>query len=252
MMGKTHKLGGVTAAFGGHLWLQSTGMSLPFIHPIVELAVIYPFAIYGSTAPDLDHNIRAIPSRDPVSLLGWGVLHSTNRLRKSMPNKRSPLYFALGCCDAKHRSWQTHSELTLAVLLFFAWFMTQPSLAGLIFGPNYRASAPIAALIVTGLALGQISHIVLDGITKDGVPFVTGMILKRTLKLPMPTRIRFVPENSKYFKTGEEFEDLVNKVLRIVTWVLCFLVVLTILFPEYSLGDMVNWLEIQFKSSLKS
>lgn len=61
-MGKTHAKGGQVAALGGYLWLQNSGvMSQVPVPGYVGLLIIYPFAVWASTAPDLDHGKNSAP-----------------------------------------------------------------------------------------------------------------------------------------------------------------------------------------------
>lgn len=88
MMGKTHAKGGQVAALGGYLWLQNSGvMSQVPVPGYVGLLIIYPFAVWASTAPDLDHGKNSTPSHDVVSKAIWYVLHATTNLRKGMRPK---------------------------------------------------------------------------------------------------------------------------------------------------------------------
>lgn len=238
MMGDTHRLGGAAAAFAGYLAVQNQGITITNIHPAIELLAIYPYAIYGSTAPDMDQNERAIPHRDPFNKTLWHILHLGNKPRKHM-SKKSPVYHVLAPFDCKHRSWQTHSELTLLVLAFFTWAMLQPEIVMGVFGKAYAATGPVAALIGVGLCLGLMSHIILDSITKEGIPLVSGMIVKKVSGVKhFPDRLRFVPEKSQYFKTGDDFEKKVNSVLKALLWVQFLLVLISIFPPHYTVSEL--------------
>ena len=113
MQGKTHRIGGVLCAATGYVLLSSKGLLLKDVNPLLQLAVMYPFAIYGSVMPDLDHHWESAPVRDPVS---WGinkVLH--------LANGKSNIAKPLKLFDAKHRSWQTHSDIFLILLIQFPY-----------------------------------------------------------------------------------------------------------------------------------
>lgn len=53
MMYKTHKMGGALFMFAGFKYLETKGMLLPDVNPLVQLMIMYPASSWGSTAPDL-------------------------------------------------------------------------------------------------------------------------------------------------------------------------------------------------------
>ena len=105
MQGATHRAGGVTAMLVGYTYLRSKGFPLVDNAPIASFVAMYPFAIWGSTASDLDHypgsvwdeakligarHGHTIPSQDIVSRTFSHLLHLTTPLRKAgMVNPRS-------------------------------------------------------------------------------------------------------------------------------------------------------------------
>ncbi len=49
----THKAGGAFAMLVAFQYMRSKGMLLDDISPLVQLAIMYPSASFGSTLPDL-------------------------------------------------------------------------------------------------------------------------------------------------------------------------------------------------------
>lgn len=224
MQGKTHRLGGVNAALGGYLALHHTGMTLPDVSLLVQLAVVYPFAMYGATASDLDHHIGSIPSRDPVSILAHKALHITTPYRKRYKNvkkvRESFPYKLAGLFDARHRSWQTHSEFSMVFSIGVLWYTC--------FSENaifHGIDAIILALIMAGLNLGLMAHIFLDGITPEGIHLVTGMLVNGVVgKKVLPEKIKVVPNNS-WFATGNQWEAIWCKLLTISAYLMLFYII---------------------------
>lgn len=204
MEGKTHVIGGISAALTGTLLSQNgvtvtplwggEGMShtlTAFEYTTACFTVLvstYVFSMVGAKIPDQDHNARAMPYRDPLGKLVWRALH---------PGSMIP---ALKRFDAKHRSWQTHSDLTLLVLLGANIALY----SGMLPIPANSPIGGIWSIIFLGLSLGVFSHLFLDTITKEGVWLVVfGVIPNKIFRARvLPEKFRLVPKRSKYFKTG--------------------------------------------------
>ena len=60
MTGKTHRVGGMLCVLGGFTILDSKGMLLGNVSPMIQLVMMYPFALYGSVVSDLDHHVKSI------------------------------------------------------------------------------------------------------------------------------------------------------------------------------------------------
>lgn len=214
MMGQTHRVGGMLCALAGYTYLESRGMLIADVSPLVQLAVIYPFAIYGSTFPDLDHNPDSIPSKDIVSIMVNKILHLTSGIReRSGKELKGPL----AVFDARHRSWQTHSDLFLliCIILSISW----------VGGSVSTANGIILKLVATGFILGLVSHMVLDIITPAGIWCVGAVLIsKATKRRKFPVKIHLVP-HSKFFATGGTWETIV----RYFMWVVCVLLMVRII-----------------------
>lgn len=215
MTGKTHRVGGMVCVLGGYTLLQSKGMLLGNVSPLVQLVVMYPFAIYGSIVSDLDHHWQSAPSRDIVSLFINKILHLTSGVTDNM-SESSTSYKLLLVFDAKHRSWQTHSDLFLIIMIILSSKLMDAS--------TVTADVAIIRLIAMGLILGIISHLFLDMLTPEGIWSITSSFIRKITKSKeVPQKISLVP-NSKFFRTGGAWESIV----RTIMWVICLLLFLKI------------------------
>ena len=228
MEGKTHRIGGTVCAMAGFVTLKDSGylLSSELISPALQFLVIYTAGIYGGMWPDNDHHWESSPLKDPASWLQNKVMHIANapykRLDEKMSSKqkkRSMLYKTLKFMRCIHRSWQTHSEFTLLMIL---WLMMSPTLLGF----TGRFDSVLWLLIVTGFGLGVISHIILDMLTTEGVRFALGVFIKVFFpSAPIFTTIRLVPGISA-FKTGSEWEMAIRKALSLIQYALLIMVLL--------------------------
>lgn len=214
MTGQTHRVGGMLCALAGYTYLESRGMLIANVSPLVQLAIIYPFAIYGSTFPDLDHNADSIPSKDIFSVMVNKVLHLTSGIReKSGKELKGPMRVF----DAKHRSWQTHSDLFLIICIVLFMSLINEN-AG-------TANGIILKLVATGFILGLVSHMILDVITPSGIWCIGSTVVSKVSKQKrIPVKIHLVP-HSKFFATGGAWETLV----RYAMWAICILLMLRII-----------------------
>lgn len=236
MEGKTHYVGGAVATLAGYLVLSESGrlLSTDIVSPAFQFLIIYTGGMYGGRLPDVDHHSGSNPMKDPVGVFINKVLHIFNgpleRLEKSMEKskdkrenariRRSLRYRLLRFLACKHRAWQTHSEFTL--LLLYLLYKT-PAMLGL--GVNGMVDKVILDLFVTGLALGVISHIVLDAMTYEGSVFAIGTFIKTMWpSTKMITNIRVVPK-IKTFTTGSNYEKVVRFILIQCQFVLMALVI---------------------------
>lgn len=215
MTGASHRVGGMLAALAGYSILHSKGMLIADVNPVLQLAVIYPFAIYGSVFPDLDHGKDSIPSQDICSIAVNRLLHLSTSLRDKNGKQKLPV---LSVFDAKHRSWQTHSDLFLLVTLALS--------VSLISGYAGSANGIILRLVATGFILGVISHLILDMLTTDGIWSIVVVLLRRVFNLKnLPSKIHLVPK-SGFFATDGPWEGLVRRIM----WVLNIILFIRILY----------------------
>lgn len=209
MTGKTHRAGGVVAAMVGFTLLRDKGLLFNNINPLVQFAIIYPFAYWGSTASDLDHNPDSIPSKDIVSKAINKVLHLTEKI----DNGKNPI---TGILNAKHRSWQTHSIEIFALLILLLHNILHSKVTSI-----GDADMLIVSLILMGIVIGMMAHLILDVITPSGIVIATTSLLNKAFNLNLPTKIHLVP-NAKFFATGGAWETLIYHILNISS-VLCFI-----------------------------
>lgn len=215
MTGKTHRVGGMLCVLGGFTYLESKGLLLRNVNPLLQLTVMYPFALYGSIVSDLDHNANSIPSKDIVSVAINRVLHLTSGLNESTGGKNK----VFGLLDAKHRSWQTHSDLFLVALMYALYQMVMETKLATV-------ESVIWSLVGMGFILGVISHLVLDMITPEGIwSFILVGISKVTGKKLIPKKLRLVPD-SKFFSTGGPWESLIRNIL----WICCVVLFIRLIY----------------------
>lgn len=215
MTGKTHRVGGMLCVLGGFTYLESKGLLLRNVNPLLQLTVMYPFALYGSIVSDLDHNANSIPSKDIVSVAISRVLHLTSGLNESTGGRNK----VFGILDAKHRSWQTHSDLFLVALMYALYQMVMETKLATV-------ESVIWSLVGMGFILGVISHLVLDMITPEGIwSFILVGISKVTGKKLIPKKLRLVPD-SKFFSTGGPWESLVRNIL----WICCVVLFIRLIY----------------------
>lgn len=251
MQGPTHRAGGVTAALTGFLMFRTTGVPVE-VSGLAALTVLYPFALWGSTCPDLDHSPGSlwdsvklagkrgggsIPSKDPVSRGLSHLLHLTKRPRAAFP-KRSRMHQLLGLLDCKHRSWQTHSEVPALLTMFMIWTVQSWEVT---------PSSLIYQLALTGILWGIVAHLALDLLTPEGLPFATGLFINRFLlkRKVLPERIKIIPHvppkvkgEPGFFSTGGPWEkQIVYNILHAVNLVL----LLWVLYLEF----FRDWISLQ-------
>lgn len=202
MQGNTHRVGGALSCLLGYTILYNKGMVMQDVNPLLQLTVMYPFAIYGSVVSDLDHNWNSAPAKDPISKGINGLLHLTTGIRKKTGSK-NPI---LSVLDAKHRSWQTHSDLFLFVFVALGIFLSG--------GDISNANTIILKLVLMGFVLGLISHLVLDSLTSAGIWCIIPSIIGRRR-----VAFRLVPK-TKFFATGGSWELIVRTIMYFVIIIL--------------------------------
>ena len=221
MTGETHRAGGFLCSVIGFALLKENNLLLPDIHEGLQWLMLYPFCMWGSVAPDLDHNSHAIPLKDPPSKLINKVLHIGAPLENvSAHNKKSTAYKVGHILNAHHRSWQTHSDLTLFLVLFALYK---------ILSSQWKVGAMNAILlqiVLAGICIGLIAHFFLDMLTTEGVWSILLSCFSMAFR-KKPIKLHFVPK-LKFFHTGDEWEEFVRKVINVCNWIGMFWLIYTI------------------------
>lgn len=237
MTGDTHKAGGMFVSVVGFYLLKKNGLLLQNANEGLQWLMMYSFTMWGSIASDLDHNKHAIPSKDIPSRAVNTVLHITEPIKRSMEKhkskaelKKSVVYNVANTLCAKHRSWQTHSDLTLFILLFLLNMLFHNSSLGVL-------DHSFLLIILMGVSLGVIAHLFLDILTPEGI-WLIGFKVLNIIRLhfnprakKLPEKLRLVPK-AHFFATGESWEEFVQKVLKVLTVLSIIYLVITLLLPN--------------------
>ena len=252
MTGETHRAGGMFCSVVGFVLLKNNGLLLQDVNELVQFAVIYPFCMWGSTASDLDHNPESCPSRDIVSTCINRALHITTPIYRkldesltSAQKRTNVIYKVSKLLSANHRSWQTHSDLTLFLFLYILYRILHNNLSSSL---NVIDNV-ILSLVMIGITLGIISHFVLDMLTPEGVWCTIGVILNKLVGIVRRHKVKLFPEKlhvvpkSKFFATDSNWEMFIQKVLKVLTVVAVIYLVGWVIFPQ--LGDIIPY-EISF------
>ena len=239
MTGKTHRAGGMLCSIVGFSLLQKNGLLLQDVSIWSQWLVIYPFCMYGSIVSDLDHHWDACPNKDYPSWLINKALHITKPIKDNMEQtmpasarKDNLLYKFASIFSASHRSWQTHSDLTLFCMLYLLNAIMSGRFSNL-----GAVDVSILSLVLIGLCLGIIAHFILDIITPDGVWVVGLVLLEKFLRLfspriNIPKKLHLVP-HGEFFATGGKWEEFIQKVLKILTFVALAWFLLNALVPNW-------------------
>lgn len=183
MMGRTHKVAGCCAMMGTFIFLWEKGLLVSDLHPLVQLAIMYPAASWGSTMPDLDQSsLQTIPEKTPMSV---------------------GLYYLLHIGKIKHRSWQTHSILTIGLLLLTLFGLVVSAYSFSWLGTSI-ATYQIVTLIIAGFGVGVLSHLLTDFLTYEGIQLVPGVWLH--------------PLHFDAFKTGTIYEKIVRGLFYVASF----------------------------------
>ncbi len=223
MTGKTHRQGGMLVSIIGFAVLKEQGLLLPDVNIGLQWLIMYPFCYWGSTASDLDHHWDSCPSKDYPSWAINKALHLTAPIEEAFDatltkgqKDRNVIYKVSRLFNAHHRSWQTHSDLTLIVMLYLLDCVSHGRFATL-----GAVDTSILTLILMGICIGIVAHFLLDMITPDGIVSVVGTTANaifKKVKLPihLPERIRLVPR-TQFFATGGKWEQIIQILLKIGT-----------------------------------
>lgn len=225
MMGKSHRLGGALAMLGTFEYMRYNGMLLPDLHPLMQLAIMYPASAFGAVVPDVDHHKGSNPVNTPAGEIFHWAVHFPTRLNKrfnmkqvgvitdpesgkTKPKLKARVDWIDKLVPLKHRAWQTHSILVTGSALFFLWALVT------YLATQYNTiDTTLLRMIVFGFIVGVVSHLILDAMTTDGIYIL------------MYKKIRIVP-NNPIFKAGGTFETVVFKrVATAIFWAVTFIMI---------------------------
>lgn len=231
MTGKTHKQGGLLISIIGFAMLRHYNLLYSNISLFTQWLVMYPFCVWGSMASDLDHHWMSCPQKDYVSWIINKVLHITAPIQKGIEKaggKKDLSYKVVKLLNASHRSWQTHSDLTLFIMIWLIYELINKK-----FSIFNELDIIILSIVLTGVALGIIAHLFLDILTPEGIWLIGFAIINRVLgKKILPEKLHIVP-HMKFFATGQDWEKFIQKVLKIATWVSLVWFLITIFIPNW-------------------
>lgn len=242
MTGKTHKMGGMLVSVVGFTVLKKNGLLLPDVNEGIQWLAMYPFCMWGSIASDLDHHWDSCPSKDIPSWFIHKALHITEPVYKMLDNKLSTsekkssiMYKLSKFLTARHRSWQTHSDLTFVLMLWLLYSLINGK-----FNMFTGTEVLLLTLILTGVCLGIVAHFILDLLTPEGVWSTIVVLINRFIlkgKLPRSyEKWHFVPK-MRCFATGSSWEDFIYKVLKVLT----VIAVVYLLFDMFNLFDLIPY-----------
>lgn len=238
MTGKTHKMGGMFISVVGFSMLRNNGLLSPDMSEGLQWLVMYPFCMWGSIASDLDHHWDSCPSKDIPSWFIHKLLHITEPVYRRLNNKMSDsqkksslVYKVSRFFNARHRSWQTHSDLTFVMMLYLLYSIISGR-----FEFFNQTDILVLTLVITGICLGIVAHFILDLLTPEGVWNTIAVLLNKfILKGKLPRNLEkwhFVPK-MKCFATGSSWEDFIYKVLKFLTVISVVYLLVSVFFPSY-------------------
>jgi membrane-bound metal-dependent hydrolase YbcI (DUF457 family) len=209
MLYKTHKVGGSVAMMVGFSYLQGKGLLVENINPLFQLAVMYPYASWGATAPDLDHHDTSIKEQTPFNLF-------INKILKLF--------------GINHRGI-THSVKHVLIPSLLLLVLADVILAKLSLEISFEMV--FLRLMTFGALLGVVSHLLLDSLTYSGLPVDPLLSDKKKIK-----KFRLVPRKS-FFSVGGVWEKSICRFLYIILGVLLINILLNY-YMGYSVFDLVK------------
>lgn len=231
MTGKTHKAGGALCALVGMQVLSRNQLFVKDVSPIIQFLISYPYTLWSCTAVDLDHAWSSVGDKNPVNYAINRILHVFNPILESYDkvvkttgllkiSKRK--YSLIKLLAVKHRSWQTHSDLTLALLFVLLRNVVD---ANSIFSKVSIYDVKILTICLTGIIIGSISHLILDIITTEGIPSIILTVIKhlyykirrKKIKEIEFVNLSIVPKNGK-FSVADTYEEIVYKTIKATTY----------------------------------
>lgn len=219
MTKKTHESGGMLFSVIGFYLLSSRNLLLSDVNIILQWLIIYIFCQWASTLSDNDHHWASCPHRDFLGFIVYFLIHIGSPILKLLVkcgvSKSSKLYKFVSLFTAKHRSWQTHSDLTLFCIVYCLFKIMRGEILQL-----NAVDTAIASLVLMGISMGVLAHLVLDAITPKGIWLFIPMIInlfRGDNKKVIKDKLVLVPK-SEFFSTGGSWEEIVRKFLIVSTY----------------------------------
>lgn len=225
MVEKTHKAGGTLLAVVGLQIMSKHNLLIEDINPALQFIVEYPFVIWGSIAPDFDRDWEGIGNKNFINYYINKILrlfnpiydkYSEDKCRGVKVNARKFKIAKMLSC--RHRSWQTHSDISFIILVLTYIGMIKGSL---FLSKVETNDSKLILLCYTGVIIGILSHYILDALTRDGldliIPTIVRNFIRKKLKMgrkEKKVKFRLVP-NSELFSCGD-FKGYEGKVYSIV------------------------------------
>lgn len=233
MTGRTHRTGGMLCAMVGFLFLRANNLLYGNIQPLLQLMIMYPFAVWGSICSDLDHHWSSCPDKSIFSRIINFLLHIgkpvEDRVKGTALEKNKGVKVFCTLFNARHRSWQTHSDVTLIVMLVLLKHILDGNLLGWALS---KQDIVLASLLVTGIVMGVMAHFIYDMLTPEGIMLVGCTLINRAAgRHILPEKVRLVPK-AGIFATGGSWETFIRKLSQIATWIVAVYIVATTINPD--------------------
>lgn len=183
---QTHRAFAVGWVMIGNIILYSKGLTE--INYYLALIIMLQLGKCGALFPDVDHNWNNVKEKTMPNLIINKIIHLTG---------------------GKHRSWQTHSIDITAIFTVVAFILPNKLYEQQILTEVNRE---VLSIILIGFSMGWISHLFSDMLTSSGVYLFC--FNKRKFAL-VPKKLFGIK-----FKTGEEWEQFVFSLTRILNMVI--------------------------------
>lgn len=191
----THRQYAISFAFLAAMLVHK--LSISQINYYLVLLIVLQMAKYGGTFSDVDHTWQNVKEKTVPNWIINKLIHLTG---------------------GKHRAWQTHSIDILAI--FTLGCIAIPKI---LYERQYitLVNKEVLTIILIGFCAGWISHLLADMMTSAGV---------RLFFWNKKIIIKLVPKQlfGLRFNTGNEWEEFVFKIVRIINM---FLGTLSIVYP---------------------
>lgn len=183
---KTHREFGIGWVILGNVALYELGVTE--VNYYLALIVMLAIGRYGALFPDVDHEWCNVKEK---TIVNWFI------------NK------SIHLTGGKHRSWQTHS-IDIATVMSCISYILPKYLYEI--GRMSKVNSEVLSCLAIGFCLGWLSHLFSDMLTSAGV----------RLFFWSKKKYSFVPKQllGIRFNTGNEWENWVYKVSRIVNVIL--------------------------------